>query len=511
MTEPRSSTFDDGKHRGNLLYADWLQNQGNHAQRAQAADLLRQNLSMSSKHFSDIDPTVLSDRDSLSDCLQELGDYKGAVKLDEVTLPIRQRIDNEAEDTVATLQSLADNLSRLGQHGKAIPLYRTALSTRERTCGLTHEATLSTKHNLASSLYEFGQAREASIINRQILKVREEQLATDDYDLVATTHNLAADCYALGDLGRAVQLTNRNLRVLQDTRPSTDTQLLEVIALQGRIKETIQEAKRPRAMRMRNDAPVPALQEPTNTSARPAPKGLEATMLHVDSGAQAHNSGSGHNSQGEKKVIIPPMAAAPIWTNPNKRETKVPNAEVKTGANAQPSTHPPPLEIPRGPPCRRRLARSQSPAAAGAKENNFEDNSLKLGTDIKTGDYKRQALSSMPEARAQPGIVGVDSCLKRNDREVAAVNAGPHCGSRYDGKDALVLPKTVEGNAAPQAQQRPSSSNRRGASDRTRDAQQLSDGRGPFNTDVSGDPRLKVDRPRAPHNVSETLKGNMST
>ncbi|KAI4244602.1 MAG: hypothetical protein L6R42_010413, partial [Xanthoria sp. 1 TBL-2021] len=199
---------------------------------------------MSSEHFNEHDLTVLSDRDSLSNCLRELGDYAGAIKLDEVTLPIRQKLE---EDTIATLQSLADNLSQIGNHKNAIPLNRSALATRIETRGKKHEDTLETQHNLASSLYDPGQAQEASILNAQILKAREERLAADDDDLIATGHNLATNHYALGNLKQAAELTNQNLPALQNTRTSDDAQLLAICGLQDRIKSIFREAERARA------------------------------------------------------------------------------------------------------------------------------------------------------------------------------------------------------------------------------------------------------------------------
>ncbi|KAI4253593.1 MAG: hypothetical protein L6R42_007528, partial [Xanthoria sp. 1 TBL-2021] len=199
---------------------------------------------MSSEHFNEHDLTVLSDRDSLSNCLRELGDHAGAIKLDEVTLPIRQKLE---EDIIATLQSLADNLSQIGNHKNAIPLHRSALATRIETRGKKHEDTLETQHNLASSIDELGQAQEASILNAQILKAREERLAADYDDLIATRHNLATNHYALGNLKPAEELTNQNLLALQNTRTSDDAQLLAICGLQDRIKSIIREAERARA------------------------------------------------------------------------------------------------------------------------------------------------------------------------------------------------------------------------------------------------------------------------
>ncbi|KAL8718398.1 MAG: hypothetical protein Q9225_004456 [Loekoesia sp. 1 TL-2023] len=252
MAEPSWLSFDRRKHRTNGMSASSLRDQGKHAQ---AAVLLQQNLAMSSKFLSGTDMTVLSDRDSLSDCLRELGDYEGAIKLDEGTLAVRQRLDDRGEDTIATLKSLADNLSQIGQHKKAIPLYQSALSTRSRTLGLEHEDTLDTEHYLASCLHEDGQYSEASRLNTQVLKIREEQLAADDYNLIATRHNLATNHYALGAITQAAELTNRNLQALNGNmgRASTDAQLQSVVVLQERIKSTIQRA---RAVRARKEAEV---------------------------------------------------------------------------------------------------------------------------------------------------------------------------------------------------------------------------------------------------------------
>ncbi|KAL8986029.1 MAG: hypothetical protein Q9177_004277 [Variospora cf. flavescens] len=147
MTDIKSPAFNRGQHRRNATSADLLRCLGKYVQ---AAGILRQNLEMSSTYF-------ISDRNSLSDRLRELGDYEGAIKIDEVTILARQQIDQEGEDTIATLQSLADNLSQVGKYQKAIPLYRSALATRIKTLGGKHEDTLATKHNLASSLYELGQ------------------------------------------------------------------------------------------------------------------------------------------------------------------------------------------------------------------------------------------------------------------------------------------------------------------------------------------------------------------
>ncbi|KAI4267051.1 MAG: hypothetical protein LQ337_008548, partial [Flavoplaca oasis] len=279
MTEPKAPAFDRLQHRRNEDSANILRNQGKHQQ---AASLLRQNLAMSEKYFSERDLTVLNDRDTLSDCLRELGYYVGAIDLDRATLSIRQTLDPEGEDTIATLQSLADNLSQIGKHGKAIPFYRSALATRIQTLGRKHKDTLETQHNLASSLYEAGQAKEASQLNAQVLKIREVRLAVDDDDLVATRHNLATNHYALGDLRLAAELTKQNLLALQSNRASNDAQLLAVCGLQDRIKATIREATRLQAINMNRQVEPAQDKEPVSMSVKQVISRAQAPEIQAD-------------------------------------------------------------------------------------------------------------------------------------------------------------------------------------------------------------------------------------
>ncbi|KAL8924395.1 MAG: hypothetical protein Q9172_002697 [Xanthocarpia lactea] len=293
MTEPKAPVFDRLQHRRNEDSANVLRNQGKHRQ---AAILLRQKLAMSEQYFSERDLTVLSDRDSLSDCWRELGYYVRAIKLDRATLSIRQTLDLEGEDTIATLQSLADNLSQIRKNSEAIPFYRSALATRLKTLGRKHNDTLETQHNLASSLYESGQAKEASQLNAQVLKIREERLVADDDDLVATRHNLATNHYALGDLRLAEELTEQNLLALQSNRALNDAQLLAICGLQDRIKATIREATRSQAINMNRQAEPVQDKEPVGVSDK-----------QVRSRAQAPEIQAGPDTLRTKRKVPKPL------------------------------------------------------------------------------------------------------------------------------------------------------------------------------------------------------------
>lgn len=450
MTEKRSPAFDRGQHRRNGNSAELLLDQGKHEQ---ASSLLRQNLAMSSKYFSEHDLTVLSDRDTLSDCLRELGDYKGAIKLDEVTLPIRQRIDKEGEDTIATLQSLADNLREIGKHGKAVPLYRSALATRIKTLGWNHEGTLETKHNLASSLHELGQAEEASKLNAQILKAREGHLAADDENLIATRHNLATNHHALGTLEQAAQLTIQNLVVLQNTRTSDDAQLLAIREFQDRIKSTIREAKRARAIQVKNRVQSTTRQEPESVSGNQVDSKPQASEFH-----------------------------AALDTLPRKKQaTPSPRVGTAEGNGMEPDLSP------------------------KAKKVNFESEIPDAGSVLGVGPTKRDAKNSLTKPESRTLKHRSDSNVETLGRAMDTLKLEPEvkkAGAGESRKDAETCQTVPGGISKPRGIPKPFSGSPAETEKMAKNAQQSQGGVVPFRGRSFSAPKCEVDRPQVLHTAS---------
>lgn len=218
--------------------ADLLLNQG---QYREAAFILRVNLTLSEDLFSESGFLVLSDRDSLSDCLHMLGDYTEAISLDWKTLNIRQEIDKDGEGTIATLLRLAHGFKAIGERKKALPLYRSALDSRINTLGLNHDVTLKTLHDVACCLGETGHPEEASNMFAQILTIRDDPSAGvdhDDFCMIAARHGLATSRYALGDLIQAAKLTDQNLLAIQGSRILSDPLISAINGLQHRIETT---------------------------------------------------------------------------------------------------------------------------------------------------------------------------------------------------------------------------------------------------------------------------------
>lgn len=240
MSGKSKRAFDRKAYHTRRQNAESLRHQGLYSK---AADLFRQNLAISSKYFRHDHANVLNDRDGLSGCLHDLGQYQAAAAIDEETLWHRHHLDKEAKETTKTRVNLAQNLTQLGQFGKAIVLYQSVLSTRKITLGNTHPDTLDTRHWLAWSLHRHGNVDEAFRHNVYLLDILSESLRAEDYDMIQCKHNLATNWCAFGDYGQAMQLTVENLQALRKTRPSSDSQLRTVKDLQKHIDQCLTRAR----------------------------------------------------------------------------------------------------------------------------------------------------------------------------------------------------------------------------------------------------------------------------
>ena len=542
-----ANMFDRGQHRRNSKSAESLRSQ---KKNAQACGLLRQNLAMSSKTLSEHDLTILSDQDSLSDCLRELGDYEGAISLDKVTLPIRQTLDKEDEDTIATLQSLADNLSQIGKHKEALPLHRSALATRTKTLGKYHEHTLETKHNLASSLYKLGHAREASELNAQILRAREERLAADDDDLIATRHNLAANLYALGHLEQAAKLTNQNFLALQKTRTWNDPQLLAINRLQDRLGSTIREAKRAQAVAMSKQTPSTTKREPGPVSGDHGKLGAQVSVFQADQHSEVSKPWRKELvAQAEADIFIGEPAAKArikerrykdqnsmveffvgadaVKRNPNeqvgilnqqpdptaKRENRGANAgagfatrcddrgAMNTMAEANPSQRP----VTEG------LNGLKSGTNPGAKEMNFEYKNPKNGSYLGVRPKGGAAEGFIAKGEAALPKPKNDSSTKTASRATDTLQAEVEAACAIKSSTDAESRRTAAGETLASPGVPKQSSRCPQAPDKmAKPAQQPQDGNGPLRGRRASEPKFEVEAPKTLQTVSEK-KQSIST
>lgn len=194
-----------------------------------AAVRFRTTLAWCEQSLGPKDSITLDVRESLADCLLELGSHEQlaeAATLEKRTL--QGRSEEQGDEHVETLEiqhKLALTFYNLGEFGKAKNLDRKTFAARQKILGRTNEDTLSSRHNLAASLQALGRHEEAEQMNRATLQMRELKCDKDNEDLIASRHNLAKNLHSLRRFNEAENLVQANIDVLEKNRSPNDPQL----------------------------------------------------------------------------------------------------------------------------------------------------------------------------------------------------------------------------------------------------------------------------------------------
>ena len=99
--------------------------------------------------------------------------------------------------------------SRLGDLGRAIPLYEQTLADRERVLGPDHPDTLASRNNLACAYQAAGDLGRAIPLFEQTLADRERVLGPDHPDTLTSRNNLASPTSRPGTWGGRSRCTSR--------------------------------------------------------------------------------------------------------------------------------------------------------------------------------------------------------------------------------------------------------------------------------------------------------------
>jgi tetratricopeptide (TPR) repeat protein len=170
---------------------------------------------------SDLEPT-----EGLAACLEALGDFSGARKLQDQVLDARRRLLGvDHPDTLSAMSSLAATLSDQGDLPGARKLEEQVLDTRRRILGLDHLDTLSAMNNLANTLSDQGDLPGARKLREQVLDTRRRILGPDHPDTFSAMSNLANTLSGQGDLPGARKLQEQVIdarrRILGVDHPDT--------------------------------------------------------------------------------------------------------------------------------------------------------------------------------------------------------------------------------------------------------------------------------------------------
>ncbi len=172
---------------------------------------------------------------SQADRYFQSGSYDKAEPLYKLALSIRERtLGPDHPDTAASLNDLAGLYRTTERYDEAEPLYKRALTIREKALGLDHPDAAASFNYLAGLYDATGRYDEAEPLYKRALTIREKALGPDHPDAAASLNNLAGLYDATGRYDEAEPLYKRALAItekaLGPNHPDTAT-ILNNLAL----------------------------------------------------------------------------------------------------------------------------------------------------------------------------------------------------------------------------------------------------------------------------------------
>lgn len=115
----------------------------------------------------------------------------------------------EHENTLTSMNNLAENLRALGNYDDALALYQQQLDIYDKILGAGDPVSLTAMQNMASVLRQSGDLLAARDIELKVLEQRKVSLGEDHPDTLMCMNNFASTLKALGELdqARALQQT----------------------------------------------------------------------------------------------------------------------------------------------------------------------------------------------------------------------------------------------------------------------------------------------------------------
>ncbi|MCH8184467.1 MAG: tetratricopeptide repeat protein, partial [Chloroflexi bacterium] len=160
------------------------------------------------------DESVLSLQHSLAIGYWTAGRNDDAIRLDEQTLEMRERVlGPEHPETLTSRSNLAVGYRDAGRIDDAIRLHEQTLELRERVLGPGHPRTLRSRSNLALGYRAEGRIEDTIRLDEQTLEVRERVLGPEHPDTLGSRNNLALGYRAAGRIDDAVKLNEQTLEV----------------------------------------------------------------------------------------------------------------------------------------------------------------------------------------------------------------------------------------------------------------------------------------------------------
>jgi tetratricopeptide (TPR) repeat protein len=153
---------------------------------------------------------------NLAQTLFRQGDYGGARQRQEQVIEVSRRVLGEEHPlTLTSINSLAQTLYFQGDYGGARKLQEQVLEVRRRVLAEEHPDTLTSIGDLASTLYSQGDYVGARQLQQQVSEAYRRVLGEENPDTLASIGNLASTLYSQGDYAGARSLQEQVLEVLR--------------------------------------------------------------------------------------------------------------------------------------------------------------------------------------------------------------------------------------------------------------------------------------------------------
>ncbi len=163
---------------------------------------------------------------SLAVAYRAVGQNHEALRLNEATLAIRERVQGpEHADTLTIRTNLAIDYAAVGRNDEALQLDEETLAIFQRVLGPEHQDTLRSRNNLGSDYHAVGRNDEALRLHQETRAIRELVLGPEHPDTLSSRNNLAIAYRAVGRNDDALRLDAETLaireRVLGPEHPHT--------------------------------------------------------------------------------------------------------------------------------------------------------------------------------------------------------------------------------------------------------------------------------------------------
>ncbi|QRV95747.1 kinesin light chain [Ceratobasidium sp. AG-Ba] len=161
-----------------------------------------------------------------SEVYYRAGKREKELELDQIVMAgSKERLGEEHDATLSSMNNVAVDLRQLGQYERALALQEQVVEIRKRVSGNEHRETLIVTRNLARTYFDLGRYTDAQSLHQHILDTSTRVHGHDHPDTLSSMHDLAHTYEAQGRYDQAeallLKVVDARKRVSGDEHPET--------------------------------------------------------------------------------------------------------------------------------------------------------------------------------------------------------------------------------------------------------------------------------------------------